>query len=136
MPVLASAGVRTAAPASGPSTRPTLRVVARPRRTARFALAVVVVAIAGVVGVVSLSALAAEAAFEARSLQEEVTDLSLRYDELTAEVASLEDPARIRAVAENELGMVRTDSPTFLVAEGVPRTGPALTDRIKPVLHQ
>lgn len=136
----ATAGVRPAAPPRpAPGTgrpRPRLRVVGRPRRTARVVLAVVLVAVVGVIGVVSLSALAAEAAFEARSLQGEVEDLSLRYDELTAEVAALEAPARIRAVARDDLGMVRADSPTFLVAEGPTRVGGALTDRIKPVLGQ
>lgn len=132
-------GAQRPVPAPGARSRPALRVVGRPRHTARFVLAVIALSVAGVIGVVSLSALAAEAAFEARTLQGEVDELSLRYDELTSEVATLEAPTRIRAVAEHELGMVRAESPAFLVAEGPGRDDAgrrSLTDRIKPVLGQ
>lgn len=137
----APAPISTRHEAPRPSTtagraRPSLRLVGRPRRTARYVVLIVVIAVAGVIGVVSLSALAAEAAFEARALQGEVAELSVRYDELTSEVAGLEAPARIRAVAEGELGMVRAESPSFLVAEGPARSGVTLTDRIKPVPGQ
>lgn len=125
------------APAAGSRSRPVLRVVGRPRHTARFVAAIVAVAVAGVIGVVSLSALAAEAAFEARALQGEVADLSVRYDELTAEVAALEAPARVRSVAEAELGMVRAEEPTFLVAERPVRAaGTPVADRVKPLLRR
>lgn len=116
--------------------RPSLRLVGRPRRTARYVVVIVLVAAAGVLGVVSLSALAAEAAFEARALQSEVAELSVLYDELTSEVASLEAPARIRAIAQGELKMVRAESSTFLVAEASASRRVTLTDRIKPVFGQ
>lgn len=127
---------RPASPAGG-RRRPVLRVVGRPRRSARFVLTVVVVAVAGVIGVVSLSALAAEAAFDARALHGEVAELSLRYDELTSEVAALEAPARVRAVAESELGMVSAETPTYLVAEGSSRAPAAsFANRTQPLPGQ
>lgn len=121
------------APERGRAARPRLRVVEAPRHTGRFVLAILAVVVFGVVGVVSLSALAAEASFASRSLQSEVADLTLRYDELTAEVAALESPDRIRAVAEEELGMVQASSPVFLLdgTAGVPVAD--LADRVEPV---
>lgn len=131
---------------AAPPGRPDLRIVAPPRHTVRYVAALLIVAVLGVVGVVSLSALAAEAAFEARSLQSEVTELTLRYDELTAEVAALEAPERIRAVAEGELGMIPAEEPVFLVAQRHLEDAPGsadpllesgeLADRIKPVLSR
>jgi cell division protein FtsL len=116
--------------------RPTLRVVGPVRHTARYVTVSLGLTVLGVIGVVSLSALAAEAAFEARELQAEVSEFSLRYDELTAEVAALESPERIRRVAEEELGMIAPLSPTFLVAEGPGARAGAraqeLADRVKP----
>lgn len=117
--------------------RPDLRVVGPARHSGRYVVVIVVLLLLGVIGVVSLSALAAESAFEARELHSEVTELSLRYDELTAEVAALESPERIRHVAEAELGMVEPESPAFLLAEGSAATAAAreqeLADRVKPV---
>jgi cell division protein FtsL len=74
-----------------------------------------VIGATGIFGIVTLSALAAENAFAARELQTEVDELSYRYDELTAEVAGLETPERIRQVAGSELGMVPAEQPGYLV---------------------
>lgn len=114
--------------------RPRLRVVPRQRRTARYVVAMVVLGAAGIFGIVSLSALAAESAFAARALEAEIDELSLRYDELTAEVAGLESPERVRAVATTELGMVRADQPAFLVVERPvgSATQPAAEPEIEP----
>jgi cell division protein FtsL len=123
MSALTTAAARTRlavgrpAPSTGPAERPRLRVVPRPRRTGRYLALMAVVAAAGIFGVVSLSALAAESAFAARALEAEIDDLALRYDELTAEVAGLESPERVREVATAELGMVRAAEPAFLVVE-------------------
>ena len=107
--------------------RPTLRVVGPPRHTARFlALSVAVIA-AGVFGIVSLSALAAETAFTARALEGEVAEYHNRYEELTAEVAALEAPARVHRVAVDDLGMVPAEQPAYLLVDD----GPALV----PVSH-
>jgi cell division protein FtsL len=133
---------RRAAPSTTPSERPRLRVVPRRRRTGRFVVLFAAVAAAGVFGVVSLSALAAEAAFAARALESEIDELALRYDELTAEVAALESPERVRTVATEELGMVRAQDPAFLLVERpasaretVPTSvEPSLSDPLKPAL--
>lgn len=95
--------------------RPELRVVDAPRHTTRWVVILALVGALGLTGIVSLNALAAEATFKARELQQEVTRLSKRYDELTAEVAKLESPARIRRVAVTELGMVRPQEPVYLL---------------------
>jgi len=97
--------------------RPHLRLVAPPARTARWLAALVLVTALGVVGVVTFNALAAEAAFEAARLEAEVDALEVRYDELTAEVARLESPERVRQVAIEELGMVPAEQPAYLVVD-------------------
>lgn len=97
--------------------RPGLRVVEPPRRTGRFLVACLALLAVGVLTVVSLSALAAESAFAARELEQDIAELRARYDELTAEVAELESPDRIRAVAVSELGMVPASEPGYLLVE-------------------
>ena len=122
-----------------------LRVVAepRPRHTLRFALLYLGLAGATVFGTVSLNALAAGDAVAAHRLEQEVVTAERDYAMLVAEVARLEDPARIRAAAL-DLGMVPAGSVRFLVVD---RTLPAdgvmpdlvasddeATDPLKPVL--
>lgn len=139
-------------PASPRRARPQLRVVGPPRHVRRYAAAMVVSVAVGIFGTVSLNALAAEQSFAVRNLEAEVTDLSLRYEELTAEVAQLESPERIRSVAVVQLGMVPADQPGYLMAErrvagdgesrgsdGIVRTsspigGGDVADPVKPVL--
>lgn len=112
-------GYAPTTPAGQPSQRPRpdLRVVGRPRHRGRYFALLSLVGAVGVFGVVSLHALAAEAAFEAQTLEAEVSELSMRYEELTAEVAALEAPERIRDVATEELGMVPVEEPAFLSLE-------------------
>lgn len=98
--------------------RPQLRVVDQPRHSARYLALLAFVAVLGVTGVVSLNALAAEASFKARELDEEVTELSRRYDELTVEVAELQAPERVRRIAVQELGMVEPEDRAFLGPDG------------------
>jgi hypothetical protein len=130
---------------SGPAGSPRLRVVPPPRHTARYTVLLLFVAVAGVFGVVRLNARAAEAALEARELEGDVRELTLRYEELTAEVAALEAPDRVRNVAGGELGMVPAEQPGFLVAArplatdgnaeaAVDVGGRPVTDPLKPVL--
>lgn len=124
--------------------RPHLLLVApspRPRPVGRYLAAGLVLAALGIFGVVGLGALAAESTFDARRLEGEVEALSLRYDELTAEVAALESPAHVREVAQSELGMVPAEDPTYLVAPEVageegpapdrPLLAGAITDPVK-----
>lgn len=109
-------GVRPA-PTGAPRGRPSLRVVPRRRHTGRYLALMLVVGAVGIFGIVSLSALAAESAFAARALEGEIDELAIRYDELTAEVAGLESPARVRGVATTQLGMVPADQPAYLIVE-------------------
>ncbi|MDP8969596.1 MAG: septum formation initiator family protein, partial [Actinomycetota bacterium] len=99
------------------AVRPDLRLVERPRHAARWLAVLALFAAAGVFGVVSLHALAAEKAFTARALEVEVNRLALRHHELTAEVAALESPERVRRLATAQLGMVPAQQPAFLVLD-------------------
>jgi cell division protein FtsL len=96
-----------------------LRLVAARRPSARHLVVLLLIAALGVFGVVGLSARASESAFRARRLESEVGALSARYEALTAEIAQLESPSRVRRVAENELGMVPAGQPVFLTLDGV-----------------
>lgn len=132
----ARSGPQPARPAR--AAQPRLRVVAPPRRTKVLIAAIAWLALAGVFGVVALNAMAAENAFTARTLEAEVRDLAVQYDELTARVAALDAPDRVRAVAVGELGMVPAETPAFLVVD-VPARARArsddIVDPIKPALQ-
>ncbi|MFO8075488.1 MAG: septum formation initiator family protein [Actinomycetota bacterium] len=103
--------------APAPAERPDLRVVDRPRHHRRYLALLTLTVALGVLGVVSLHALAAEAAFDARTLEAEAEALAQRSTELTAEVAALESPERIREIAIEELGMVPARQPGYLVLD-------------------
>ncbi len=113
-----------------------------PRHTLAYAIVMILVFAAAVFGAVSLNALAAGASVEARDLEAHVTEAERVYAQLIADVAALEDPARVRAAAL-EIGMgppgpVRHLSlERNLPADGaVPetRTPDAAADPLKPVL--
>jgi cell division protein FtsL len=113
-------------PAGSAARRPDLRVVPPVRHTGRYVAILLILGALGVFGIVSLAALAAEAAFEARALEGEVRELSARYDELTAEVASLEAPERVGRIAVERLGMVPVEDPGVLMtAREIPPAGQA-----------
>jgi hypothetical protein len=93
-------------------------------------------------GTVSLNALAAGYAVEARELDRRVADAERSYAQLVADVATLEDPARIRSAAL-ELGLVPAGPGRHVVlARNLPADGavpdievPGRTaDPLKPVL--
>ena len=117
--------VRRPQSAPAPSRRPDLRVVQPQPRTWPYLVVVVLLVVGGVFGVLTLSALAAESAFAARELSSEIDALSVRYDELTAEVAHLESPERIRSVAMTQLGMVQAEGQAFLQVERRDRSSAA-----------
>lgn len=127
-----------AAPAAVPAPhrpsapqRPRLAVVERPRHPMRFVVAGGVVVALAIFSAVALHALAAEASFQARALEEEVTELTMRQEELLADVARLGASERIREVATAELGMVPAGSPAYVWLEGDvdgDGTGPRLAD--------
>lgn len=102
----------------GASPRPRLELVISNPRSSRFALVLLIIAAVGVFAVVSVGAKTAEAAVQVRSLSTEVEELKQRYELLTAEVATLESPQRIRRFAVDELGMVEPTERQFLVVDG------------------
>jgi hypothetical protein len=133
---------RRQAPARRP--RRHLEVVAEPavRHTLAYALMMVVVLGGAVFGAVALNALAAGAAVEARELDGHVADAERRYAQLVADVAALEDPARIRDVAL-ELGLVPSGPMRYvLVDRNLPSDGVSTSavppggaaDPLKPLL--
>jgi len=118
--------------------------VASGRRSLTLALSTAFVIVAAVFGIVGLRAMAADAAVEARNLEREVAQSERRYAELVAEVATKEDPGRIRELAL-ELGLVPSPAARHLIlsrgidADGARRpidAGPLLADPLKPILTQ
>jgi cell division protein FtsL len=128
----------------GAPSSPRLRLVATGPRTSRYALVLLVIAAIGVFGVVSVGAKTAEAAVEVRALEQDVDELKRDYELLTAEVAELESPERIREVAVEKLGMIEADDPSFVVVDGEGRfalrapddgsVDDGFTDKVKQVL--
>jgi cell division protein FtsB len=82
-----------------------------------YSLVAGVILSVGVIGVVALNALAAEASFQARELEADISDLTLRHDDLVAAVATLEAPARVREVARTQLGLIEPEQPGFLTLD-------------------
>lgn len=116
-----------------------LRVVEeQPRRhPVAFLALYLALATAVVLGAVSLNALAAGDAVQARELGRAVEIAERDHGLLTAEVASLENPVRIRQAAE-KAGLVKADSPRFLepgrtLPADVAPTAPT-DDEMKPLL--
>jgi hypothetical protein len=129
---------------AAPDRRPHLEVVGEPVRRHTFLYALLIMAtLAGAIfGTVTLNALAAATAVEARELDARVATGERLYAQLVADVAALEDPARIRAAAE-ELGMVASGPGRLLVLErNLPADGAVsavdspsgAADPLKPVL--
>lgn len=114
--VHASARRSVATPSPAPRTH--LRVVAEPKRrhALRYIFLYLVIGVATVFGALSLNALAAGDAVAARQLERQVVVAERDYALLVADVAALEDPARIRQ-AGLELGMVPAGSVRFLVVD-------------------
>ncbi len=145
-----TAPLRRSRPTLLPDEQRHLRVVDEPttRHTLVYALAMIVVFGAAVFGAVSLNALAAGASVEARALEAHVAEAERVYAQQVADVAGLEDPARIRAAAL-ELGMVPAGPVRHLTLErnlpadgavqdapsapGTP-TDPGTPDPLKPLL--
>ena len=139
-----TAPLRRSRPAHQAPTSPHLRVVDEPvvRHTLAYTMVMVFVLAAAVFGAVALNALAAGASVEARALEAHVEAAERDYARRVAEVAALEDPARVRAAAL-ELGMVAPGPVRHLALErqlpsdgAVPssRTPDATPDPLKPLL--
>lgn len=135
---------RTPAPAPPPRRRDHLRVVEEPRErhTLRYALLIIVALGAAIFGTVALNALAAGNSVESRALSARVAEAEREYASLVADVARLEDPARIRE-AGLDLGLVPAGGGRHVLLERpLPADGAvdesmppgATTDPLKPVL--
>ncbi len=129
----------------GASSRPHLELITADSRSSRRALVLLIIAAIGVFGVVSVGAKTAEAAVEVRSLEADVEGMKQRYELLTADVAELESPDRIRRVAVDKLGMIEADELQFVVVDGTGRFAlhdpvvdrqveNGFTDKVKQVL--
>lgn len=92
------------------------------------------IAVGAVVGAVTLNALAAEDAVRLRQLDAQVADAERAYGELVAQVAALEDPDRIRMLAE-QMGMEPTRQRHVVPAQSLPDDHEAASteDPLKPV---
>lgn len=119
------------APAPAAQRRPRLRVVddVAPRRSPhRARIVVVVAAMAAVASLFALAAFHAMLVSGQVALDElgsRVADEQARYESLRLEVASLESPGRVVAVAQEQLGMVPPEEVTWLPAPTVtPDRGP------------
>lgn len=124
--------------------RPQLEVVTEPaeRHVLSYVIVTIAVLAAAVFGAVALNAMAAAMAVEARALEATVAEGERTHARLVAEVAALEDPARIRAEAA-ELGLVASGPVRVLVLErALPADGAVgplerpdrPVDPLKPVL--
>lgn len=113
----------------------------RPVPTLVYALLTLVVLSAAVFGTLTLNALAAADAVNTRVLEAQVAEGERVHAQLVADVARLEDPARIRAAAE-ELGLEPALGGRHLVldrvlpADGAPTEAliGSEADPLKPVL--
>ena len=139
-----SAPLHKKAASAADRRRPHLRVVEepRPRHTLLFVLLYVVVAAGAVFMTVSLNALAAGDAVAAHQLEQQVSTSERQYSQLVADVATLENPERIKQVATS-MGMIPAPAPRYLqIDRGLPTdtkdtttvTAGEKTDPLKPVL--
>jgi hypothetical protein len=112
-----------------PDRRPDLKVVrpAAPVPTLVYAVAIILILGAAIFGTVSLTALAAGHAVESRELEQRVAEGEREYAQLVADVASLEDPARIREAAL-DLGLVPAGPSRHLVLDRVLPADGAVTE--------
>lgn len=108
----------------------------RPRRHPLvFVGLYLLVAIGAVMGAVSLNALAAQDAVEVTRVEAEVVDAERAWTHAVADVAALEDPARIRLLAE-QMGMEPTPQRYLVPSQVLPgdRSDVTADDPIKPIL--
>lgn len=110
-----------------PPGHPPLRVVddrrlsrgSRRRRTRLVAVVAAVLATACLFGMAAFHAMLISGQVELDRLEQRVADQQARYERHRLEVASLEAPDRIVAVAQERLGMVPPEGVTYLSPSGV-----------------
>lgn len=100
-----------------------------------FFLLYLVIGVTAVGGAVTLNALAAEDAVLLSQLDADVAEAQREYGTLVADVARLEDPERIRQVAE-QLGMEPTQPRYLVPSQSLPddHLEASTQDPLKPVL--
>lgn len=100
-----------------------------------FLLLYLVIGVAAVIGAVTLNALAAQDSVLLSQTDRQLVDAQRDYGLLTAEVATLEDPDRIRQLAE-QMGMAPTPQRFLVPSQSLPldHVEAATRDPLKPIL--
>jgi cell division protein FtsL len=114
------------APKRAPAARPPLRVLpddyvaprVRRRRARLFVTAMSALVAAGLFGIVSLHVALTQGQFRLERLEAKADTQQARYEQLRLQVAELESPDRIVAVAQERLGMVSPPGVTYLSPSG------------------
>lgn len=107
-------------PAQEPQRRPDLRLITdtpaapRHRRALLAAAALALTACAGLFAIVVLHVLLAQGQTDINRLETRAGAEQVRHDRLRLEVADLEAPNRVVAVAKDRLGMVAADHVRYL----------------------
>lgn len=130
LPAAAAAPARPRRPRPGPQPerlrpsgeRPPLRLVdnfrleqaTRRRRARRFGVAAAVLAVASLMALAGTNAMLVSNQVRLDALERQATEAQARHQALRLEVATLEDPARVVAVATERLGMVAPEVITYL----------------------
>lgn len=136
--------LRRPRPFAAAGRAPRLELVREPARShaLAYSLATVVVLAASVFGAVALNATAADAAVGARALESAIAVAEERHAELIVEVATLEDPSRIRELALG-MGLVAPGPARHVeLRRALPADGASeaelldetVTDGLKPIL--
>lgn len=110
-----------------PRPRPPLRVVppdyvpprVRRRRARLFATGVAALVGLGLFGIAALHVVLTQGQFELQRLEARAEQQQARYEQLRLQVAELESPERIVAVAQERLGMVSPPGVTYLSPSGL-----------------
>lgn len=99
-----------------------------------FFLAYITIAVGAVVGALTLNALAAEDAVTLGQVEAQVAEAERSYGELVAQVAALENPDRIRMLAE-QIGMQPAEQRFVVPAQSLPddHVEANAEDPLKPV---
>jgi cell division protein FtsL len=127
------------APKRQPS-RPPLRVVPddyvdpriRRRRARLFVAGLSTLVAAGLFGIVSLHVALTQGQFRLERLEAKADEQQARYEQLRLQVAELESPDRIVAVAQERLGMVSPPGVTYLSPSGPVSDDDVATPKKKP----
>lgn len=101
----------------------------RRRRTGLAALAVGAAVVAALFGLVAFQVVLSEGQVRLERLRQRAAAEQERYDRLRLEVAELESPGRVIAMAQQRLGMVAPPGVTYLSPSGAEVAGRPATPR-------